>query len=87
MLVELVVIGDTSDARVDISPPSSSAVTSPPVAAFISSGPARKMVPCPLTMMVSSERKRNERGLPLHSRDSIRVTRSADGRRVGAPQE
>ena len=35
-------------------PPSSSAVTSSPVAAFTSGGPPRKIVPVPLTMTVSS---------------------------------
>ena len=36
-------------------PPSSSAVTSSPVAAFTSGGPPRKIVPVPLTMIVSSD--------------------------------
>ena len=36
-------------------PPSSSAVTSSPVAALTRGGPARKMVPLPLTMMDSSD--------------------------------
>ncbi len=35
-------------------PPSSSAVTSSPVAAFTSGGPPRKIVPVPFTMTVSS---------------------------------
>src|SRR2546429_203396 len=35
-------------------PPSSSAVTSSPVAAFTSGGPPRKIVPLPFTMIVSS---------------------------------
>ena len=35
-------------------PPSSSGVTSSPVAAFTSGGPPRKIVPVPLTMTVSS---------------------------------
>ncbi len=35
-------------------PPSSSADTSSPVAAFTSGGPPRKMVPVPSTMIVSS---------------------------------
>ena len=35
-------------------PPSSSAVTTSPVAAFTSGGPPRKIVPVPLTMTVSS---------------------------------
>ncbi len=36
-------------------PPSSSAVTSSPVAAFTSGGPARKIVPVPLTITASSD--------------------------------
>ena len=36
-------------------PPSSSAVTSSPVAAFTNGGPQRKMVPVPLTMTASSD--------------------------------
>ncbi len=45
----------TPDRRVCTSPPpSSSDVTTSPVAAFTSGGPARKMVPWFLTMMVSS---------------------------------
>ena len=36
-------------------PPSSSALTSSPVAAFTSGGPPRKMVPVPRTMTVSSD--------------------------------
>ena len=36
-------------------PPSSSAVTSSPVAAFTSGGPARKIVPRPFTMTASSD--------------------------------
>ena len=36
-------------------PPSSSALTSSPVAAFTSGGPPRKMVPVPLTITVSSD--------------------------------
>ena len=35
-------------------PPRSSALTTSPVAAFTSGGPARKMVPWPRTMMLSS---------------------------------
>ena len=45
----------TPEMRVCTSaPPSSSALTSSPVAAFTSGGPARKMVPWFLTMMASS---------------------------------
>ena len=36
-------------------PPRSSAVTSSPVAALTSGGPARKIVPVPLTMTASSD--------------------------------
>ncbi len=36
-------------------PPSSSAVTSTPVAAFTSGGPPMKIVPLPLTITVSSD--------------------------------
>ena len=36
-------------------PPRSSAVTTSPVAAFTSGGPPRKIVPCSLTMTVSSD--------------------------------
>ena len=36
-------------------PPSSSAVTTSPVAAFTSGGPPRKIVPCSLTMIDSSD--------------------------------
>ena len=36
-------------------PPSSSAVTSSPVAAFTSGGPPRKIVPVPRTIIVSSD--------------------------------
>ena len=35
-------------------PPSSSAETTSPVAAFTSGGPPRKIVPCPRTMTLSS---------------------------------
>ena len=46
----------TPESRVCTSaPPSSSALTSSPVAAFTRGGPARKIVPCSLTMMVSSD--------------------------------
>ena len=41
-------------ARGTSPPPSSSAVTISPVAAFTSGGPPRKIVPCSFTMMVSS---------------------------------
>jgi len=36
-------------------PPSSSAVTSSPVAAFTNGGPPRKIVPVPLTITASSD--------------------------------
>ena len=39
----------------NVSPPSSSAVTTSAVAAFTSGGPARKIVPWFLTMMASSD--------------------------------
>ena len=46
----------TPDLRVCTSaPPRSSADTTSPVAAFTSGGPPRKIVPCPFTMMVSSD--------------------------------
>ncbi len=46
----------TPDCRVWTSaPPSSSADTSWPVAAFTSGGPPMKIVPVPLTMIVSSD--------------------------------
>ena len=46
----------TPDRRVWVSPPpSSSALTSSPVAAFTSGGPARKIVPCSRTMIVWSD--------------------------------
>ena len=40
-------------------PPRSSALTTSPVAAFTSGGPPRKIVPCSLTMMVSSRHRRH----------------------------
>jgi hypothetical protein len=36
-------------------PPRSSALTSSPVAAFTSGGPARKIVPCAFTMIDTSD--------------------------------
>ena len=48
------VVGDAGAARVECAPPSSSAVTSSPVAAFTSGGPPMKIVPVPSTMIVSS---------------------------------
>ena len=48
------VVGDAGMARVHVAPPSSSAVTSSPVAALTSGGPPRKMVPVFCTMIVSS---------------------------------
>jgi hypothetical protein len=46
----------TPDTRACTSPPpSSSGVTTSPVAAFTSGGPARKIVPWSLTMTVSSD--------------------------------
>ena len=53
-IVERIVIGHARDARVDSAPPSSSGVTTSPIAAFTSGGPPRKIVPWPLTMIDSS---------------------------------
>ena len=56
LVVERLVVGHAADSTVCTSaPPSSSAVTSSPVAAFTSGGPPRKIVPVPLTMTVSSD--------------------------------
>jgi hypothetical protein len=49
------VVGDAGMRVWTSAPPSLSAVTSSPVAAFTSGGPPRKIVPVPLTMMVSSD--------------------------------
>ena len=49
------VIGDAGLRACTSAPPSSSALTTSPVAAFTSGGPPRKIVPCLRTMMVSSD--------------------------------
>ena len=49
------VIGHSADPRVHIRAPSSSAVTSSPVATRTSGGPPRKIVPVPFTMTASSD--------------------------------
>src|SRR6185436_8691705 len=49
-----VVVRHARKPRVHVAPPSSSAVTSCPVAAFTSGGPPMKIVPVPRTMIVSS---------------------------------
>ena len=48
------VVGDAQIRVCTSAPPSSSALTSSPVAALTKGGPPRKIVPCSLTMIASS---------------------------------